>query len=49
MKYISISNNQAVSLDSIPELPYEEFLESNIGMLTDSPERHCVNYFGFWT
>lgn len=46
MNYISIKNNQAIALNKIPELPYADFLKTNVEMLLDKPERHCVNYFG---
>ncbi len=46
MNYISIHNNQSIALNKIPELPYPEFMNTNIEMLSDKPERHCVNYFG---
>lgn len=47
MNYISIENNRTVLTSKIPVLPYKEFRDSNLEMLTDKPERHCVNYFGF--
>lgn len=47
MDYIAIKNNQTVSLSAIPELVYDDFLELNTGFLIDSPEMHCVNYFGY--
>lgn len=46
MKYISIQNNQAIALNDIPVLSYEEFMSDNIEMLANAPERHCVHYFG---
>lgn len=49
MNYISIKNNQAIALNKIPELPYADFLKTNVEMLLDKPERHCVNYFGVKT
>jgi hypothetical protein len=49
MKYISIYNNQAIALHTIPELSYNEFMNSNLEMLSMKPERHCVNYFGYKT
>ena len=46
MDYLEIYNNQTVNLNDIPELSYREFMDSNLQMLQDKPERHCVNYFG---
>lgn len=47
MDYTTIVNNQTISLADIPEVGYKEFMELNTGFLIDSPERHCVNYFGY--
>jgi Ni,Fe-hydrogenase III large subunit len=47
MNYTTIANNQTIPVADIPDLGYEEFLGLNTGFLTDSPERHCVNYFGY--
>jgi Ni,Fe-hydrogenase III large subunit len=47
MNYTSIKNNQTIPVAEIPELEYSGFLELNTGFLKDSPERHCVNYFGY--
>ena len=47
MNYTTIVNNQPIAVSAIPEVGYEEFFELNTGFLTDSPERHCVNYFGY--
>jgi Ni,Fe-hydrogenase III large subunit len=49
MNYISIKNNQTILLSDIPELGYNKFLELNTGFLKNTPERHCVNYFGYHT
>ena len=46
MRTIAIQNNQAISTNEIPELKYNEFLYTNIDLLAESVERHCVNYFG---
>jgi Ni,Fe-hydrogenase III large subunit len=47
MDYIvSINNNQTIPLKDIPEQAYHSFLESNISMLKDNQNRHCVNFFG---
>ena len=47
MNYATIINNQTIPLLDIPEVGYEEFLELNTGFVIDSPEKHCVNYFGY--
>lgn len=47
MNYTSIKNNQTIRVAEIPELGYSDFLELNTGFLKDSPEKHCVNYFGY--
>jgi Ni,Fe-hydrogenase III large subunit len=47
MKYITLSNHQTVPVNSIPELKYDLFLELNISLVEDHPERHCVLYFGY--
>jgi len=49
MRYISIYNNQTISLNDIPELEYSEFLNGNCSMLSENPQRHCVNFFGYKT
>jgi len=46
MNYISVKNNQRISLNSIPKLEYEKFLEQNTVLLGE-PNNHCVNYYGF--
>jgi len=47
MNYKTIINNQTIPIPEIPELSYNEFLLLNTGFLTVTPERHCVNYFGY--
>ena len=47
MNYISIKNNQTISLTDIPELEYHSFLELNVFTLLKTTDAHCVNYFGF--
>lgn len=47
MNYTTIKNNQTIPLASIPEVGYEEFFLLNTGFITGSPEKHCVNYFGY--
>ncbi|OFY39139.1 MAG: hypothetical protein A2X18_03725 [Bacteroidetes bacterium GWF2_40_14] len=49
MRYTSIYNNQSISLNDIPELGYTEFLNVNCGLLSENPQRHCVNFFGYKT
>jgi Ni,Fe-hydrogenase III large subunit/NADH:ubiquinone oxidoreductase subunit C len=44
--YISIKNNQRISLSEIPVLPYDDFLEMNTAWANDV-YYHCVNYFGW--
>jgi Ni,Fe-hydrogenase III large subunit len=47
MEALRIYNNQAVAVDTIPVLPYENFRESILEMMKDHPERHCIQYFGY--
>jgi len=47
MDYVKIINNQTILLADIPEVSYKEFMELNTGFLIDSPEKHCVSYFGY--
>ncbi|HAG15667.1 MAG TPA: NADH dehydrogenase subunit [Bacteroidales bacterium] len=47
MNYVTIINNQSISLNDIPEIQYFEFFELNLGLVQDAVQRHCVNYFGF--
>ncbi len=47
LKYISIHNNEVISLKKIPVLSYEEFSDTNVGLLMGNAARHCVNYFGY--
>lgn len=47
MSYITVNNQQSVPADTIPELGYPEFLELNISLVENHPERHCVLYFGY--
>jgi len=46
MNYLTIKNQQAVPLKSIPEAEYNSFLSGNVGMLEGRPDRHCVSYIG---
>jgi Ni,Fe-hydrogenase III large subunit len=47
MHYLTIKNNQAVPLKEIPQVSYNSFTVLNSGLLSESQERHCINYFGF--
>lgn len=47
MKYINITNNQAIEVQDIPVLSYEMFTEIILDLITGNPARHCVNYFGY--
>jgi len=47
MKYITIKNHEAISSDSIPESGYDQFLDMNLSLTENNPERHCVLYFGY--
>jgi len=47
MNYTTIVNNQTISVSEIPKMGYGDFIDLNTGFLTDSPEKHCVNYFGY--
>ena len=47
IKYINISNNQAIALKDIPLHNYELFAEINLDLISGNPARHCVNYFGY--
>ena len=47
MNYTTIVNNQTIPVSEIPEMGYIDFIDLNTGFLSDSPERHCVNYFGY--
>jgi Ni,Fe-hydrogenase III large subunit len=45
--YITVSNHQPLDLKAIPEHDYNVFLDANIDLLKNNPQRHCVNYFGY--
>jgi len=47
MKFIRIKNSKPVSLSEIPELNYSLFYETNIELIENNPQRHCVSYFGY--
>lgn len=44
-QFISVKNNETVSLKAIPVLTYDEFLQVNTGMVLKDEAFHCVNYF----
>jgi Ni,Fe-hydrogenase III large subunit len=47
MNFITINNQQAIPVNSIPELPYSLFYETNTSHVLNHPERHCILYFGY--
>lgn len=47
MSYIIINNHQAVPVSTIPESEYNLFMDNNIALVKNNPERHCVLYFGY--
>jgi Ni,Fe-hydrogenase III large subunit len=47
MNCLTINNHQSVPVRSIPEMKYNVFMEMNISLIVNHPERHCVLYFGF--
>ena len=47
MSYITVNNNQSVPSGKIPDLEYPQFLELNVSLIDNHPERHCVQYFGY--
>jgi Ni,Fe-hydrogenase III large subunit len=49
MTALAIHNNQSVTVNSIPVLPYGKFRENILEMMKDHPERHCIQYFGYRT
>lgn len=49
IKYINLSNNQAIALAEIPVHRYELFAAVNLDLMSGNPARHCVNYFGYPT
>lgn len=48
MNYISVSNNQTINISLIPVIDYNTFFELNTGFIINRPERHCVNYYGYY-
>ena len=47
MSFKIIDNHQAVPVSTIPELAYDLFMDNNIALMENHPERHCVLYFGY--
>jgi len=47
MQSLTISNNQAVPVQDIPVISYNAFYSLNTGFIDESPDWHCVNYFGY--
>ncbi len=47
MNLITLFNHQTIPLNTIPELDYHSFLDTNIALFDNHPERHCVLYFGY--
>jgi len=47
MNFITLNNHQSVPVNSIPELEYNLFLETNTSLIINHTERHCVLYFGY--
>ncbi len=46
-RYIRVTNNRSVPVDSIPVLEYADFVSVNLELLHNNPSMHCVNYFGY--
>jgi hypothetical protein len=47
MNFINLNNHHSVSVSTIPVLDYDVFIETNVSLIKDSPDRHCVLYFGY--
>lgn len=47
MDFTTIKNQQTIPVRSIPVLRYNAFLETNIKLMENHPERHCALYFGY--
>jgi len=47
MNFINLNNLQSIPVSAIPVLDYNVFFETNISLIQNSPERHCVQYFGY--
>jgi Ni,Fe-hydrogenase III large subunit len=46
MNYLVLHNDQSVPLSSIPEMGYQQMMETNL-LLMNEPSNHVVNYYGF--
>ena len=46
MEYTEIRNHEAVNLDEIPVLGYEQFRSVVLSWIENSDTFHCINYFG---
>jgi Ni,Fe-hydrogenase III large subunit len=47
MNFIAINNQQTVPVSTIPVLDYNLFRETNVSLVEDNPDRHCVLYFAY--
>lgn len=47
MNYLNITNNQLISLQSIPTLSYDLFFDVIVNELMKDDNAHCVNYYGY--
>jgi len=45
--YITVKNNEAVATKNIPEHNYQYFVNIVLGLMQNSPSRHCITYFGY--
>jgi len=47
MNFVVVENNQRIPYSTIPEVGYEDFMESVIQVLNKGVSYHCATYFGF--
>jgi len=47
MNYLNIVNNQQITIESIPTLPYSQFIDVIMNELMNNENAHCVNYYGY--
>jgi Ni,Fe-hydrogenase III large subunit len=47
MRFITINNHDTIPVNQIPEIEYNSFMDTNLSLLENHPERHCVIYFGY--
>ena len=47
MNFINLNNHQSVAVSTIPVSDYHVFFETNVSLIKDSHERHCILYFGY--